>query len=243
MLEGGTKVDAFIYSWLIDSEYRGKNFSNLMHVSDWMPTILELADITYESTLPFDGVSQVSAWEGGDVVRNNMVYNMYTNSRVYDFDMWTTGSLAVRNERYNDNVIVQSVIGYGIWYIYYCCITDRGGKLVFCFRYKLIHFYNGTYAQWHEYFTEQADDDELDTTDSDCNYADYADGDFVVSHFYNPLLPCMLHYATYRSSAAVFILFCCIGVHFSMLCTICTRIPTRLTTCTTAMTTTFQTYK
>ena len=127
MLEGGTKVDAFIYSWLIDSEYHGKNFSNLMHVSDWMPTILELADIAYTpDNYTFDGVSQVSAWEGGDSVRNNMVYNMYTNSRVYDFDMWTTGSLAVRNERYNnDDVDWYSIL---LYYVDVTFVKSFGGN-------------------------------------------------------------------------------------------------------------------
>ena len=62
LFEGGTRVDAFIYSPLLPSTVAGSSYSGLMHVSDWFPTILDLAGITsFESKKGFemDGVSQV----------------------------------------------------------------------------------------------------------------------------------------------------------------------------------------
>ena len=41
LFEGGTKVDAFVYSPLFTSAQQGSEYSNLMHVSDWFPTILD----------------------------------------------------------------------------------------------------------------------------------------------------------------------------------------------------------
>ena len=47
LFEGGTKVDAFIYSPLLPTHTMGSVYNGLMHVSDWLPTILDLADIKY----------------------------------------------------------------------------------------------------------------------------------------------------------------------------------------------------
>jgi arylsulfatase A-like enzyme len=102
MLEGGTKVDAFIYSPLINPSLRGSNYSGLFHVSDWFPTILDLANITYspDDHYALDGVSQVSAWRGrGDTPRSTMLYNSYTNAKYMDFDIWSNGCFAIRNEQ------------------------------------------------------------------------------------------------------------------------------------------------
>ena len=38
LFEGGTKVDAFVYSPLLDKSVQGSSFGNLMHVSDWCVT-------------------------------------------------------------------------------------------------------------------------------------------------------------------------------------------------------------
>jgi arylsulfatase B len=40
LFEGGTKVDAFIYSPLLPSDVVGTVYSNLFHVTDWFPTLL-----------------------------------------------------------------------------------------------------------------------------------------------------------------------------------------------------------
>jgi arylsulfatase A-like enzyme len=148
MLEGGTKVNAFIYSYMISSDLRGTESDALMHVSDWFPTILELADITYEAEDDYsiDGVSQVSAWTDSTSTRTTMLYNSYTNAASYDLDsMWENGPFAVRNEQY-----------------------------------KLIHFYNGTYADWHYYDATANDDDAFSVYSSNCVANEALDGEYVV---------------------------------------------------------------
>lgn len=62
LFEGGTRVDAFIYSPLLPSTVTGSSYSGLMHVSDWFPTILDLAGVTtFKSKKGYemDGISQV----------------------------------------------------------------------------------------------------------------------------------------------------------------------------------------
>jgi hypothetical protein len=58
---GGVKVDSFIYSPLLSSSVQGTDYTGIMHVTDWFPTMLELADISYIPTHGYylDGVSQV----------------------------------------------------------------------------------------------------------------------------------------------------------------------------------------
>ena len=62
--EGGIKSPGFIHSPLIGQERIGSINSNLMHVTDWFPTILDLGKCSknsrtaVEQNLPLDGVSQ-----------------------------------------------------------------------------------------------------------------------------------------------------------------------------------------
>jgi arylsulfatase A-like enzyme len=100
LFEGGIKVDSFIYSPLLDNA--GTVYDGLMHISDWFPSILELADITYntDDDTDLDGVSQVNGWNGLSTPRSSMLYNMYIDLTDYDFNIWTNGSFAVRDARY-----------------------------------------------------------------------------------------------------------------------------------------------
>jgi arylsulfatase A-like enzyme len=115
LFEGGIKVDSFIYSPLLSSS--GTTFSGLMHISDWFPTILALAQITYRpsSGYELDGVSQINGWNGNSVPRSTMLYNMYVNVSDFYFNIWSNGSFAVRDARfklmhtYDDK-------DYGDWY-------------------------------------------------------------------------------------------------------------------------------
>ena len=51
LLEGGTKVDAFVYSPILDGlGVTGRAVSDLFHVSDWFPTILDMAGISYSAS-------------------------------------------------------------------------------------------------------------------------------------------------------------------------------------------------
>lgn len=103
LLEGGTKVDAFVYSPLMDAAYRGTVYNGLFHVTDWFPTILEIAGVDYSERDGFslDGVSQVPGIQGdADIAREHMLYNSYTNVAGEVLDMWTSGAFAIRNQQY-----------------------------------------------------------------------------------------------------------------------------------------------
>ena len=53
------KSPSFIHSPLIDPERIGSVSRNIMHVTDWFPTILEFGKCSYTSVeRPLDGVSQ-----------------------------------------------------------------------------------------------------------------------------------------------------------------------------------------
>jgi arylsulfatase A-like enzyme len=118
LYEGGTHVDAFIYSPTLLKDYSGVNYNNLFHVSDWFPTILDMASITYDAPAGYalDGVSHLESIEkfnNDDYNSENpygpreyMLYNAYTNIVSsndvddYGFDVWTGGIFAIRNNQY-----------------------------------------------------------------------------------------------------------------------------------------------
>jgi len=115
LFEGGIKVDSFIYSPKLKSG--GSTYDGLMHVSDWFPTMLALAGITYtpDSEHSLDGVNQVDGWLNVRTPRDTLLYNYYTALTDYSFNIWYNGSFAVRDERfklmhtYDDSL-------YGAWY-------------------------------------------------------------------------------------------------------------------------------
>jgi len=102
LYEGGTKVDAFMYSPLISSSLQGSTYDGVFHVSDWFPTILQLAEINYTPDAGFelDGTSQVSGMAGNDEPRDFMLYNYYINVDEFDFNMYVNGPLAIRMGKY-----------------------------------------------------------------------------------------------------------------------------------------------
>ena len=61
--EGGVKSLGFIHSPLLPKSRIGEKSFNLMHVTDWLPTLLDLAGCPDEDFggLPLDGKSQASA--------------------------------------------------------------------------------------------------------------------------------------------------------------------------------------
>lgn len=115
LFEGGTKVDALVYSKLLPisssaSTGSGATYSGLFHVSDWMPTLLDMAGVSFSpaSSNAFDGVSHWSNLNGLDgsskddeVVspRSVMLYNYFDD--VENVDGWgDTPVRAVRDEQY-----------------------------------------------------------------------------------------------------------------------------------------------
>ena len=136
LYEGGVKVDAFIYSPLLPTSTQGAKYTNLFHVTDWFPTLLSLAGISYTPTSnhSFDGVdhsTMISNWGSDDESltaspRSNMVYNIYYN---------------VYNVSFKDNLFPFAV-------------RDS--------RYKLMRtFTNNTLSSWYNYGIEYANDDNL----------------------------------------------------------------------------------
>ena len=61
--DGGVKSLGFIHSPLLPKSRIGEKSFNLMHVTDWLPTLLDLAGCPNEDFggLPLDGKSQASA--------------------------------------------------------------------------------------------------------------------------------------------------------------------------------------
>jgi arylsulfatase A-like enzyme len=91
------------------SQYSGVVYDGIMHVSDWFPTILELAGISVGSrrdelvVAAIDGVSQVQAMRSGssdDNQRKYLLYNAYVNIEGRDFEINTHTNAAIRNQRY-----------------------------------------------------------------------------------------------------------------------------------------------
>ena len=65
LYEGGVHVEAFVSSPLLPSKMQGENYDNIFHVSDWFPTMLDFAGISYSKlNKPLDGVSHASAMLG-----------------------------------------------------------------------------------------------------------------------------------------------------------------------------------
>lgn len=133
LFEGGTKVDAFIYSPLLPTKAKGTVYNGLMHVSDWLPTILDLADISYNPKKGFelDGFSHAKAFVSSDITlnkRTNMLYNMYTNIKyepLHYLDINKNSSVAVRDTQYK---LLHTYInnGYDSWFDYTQKLDDDG---------------------------------------------------------------------------------------------------------------------
>jgi len=109
LFEGGTKVDALIYSKLLSSKQQGATYGGLMHVVDWFPTMLDMAGITYKSPSgrALDGASHwsmMSELDKSDAVstqspRKTMLYGYYADISGVSIPS-TTPVRAVRNAQY-----------------------------------------------------------------------------------------------------------------------------------------------
>ena len=112
LFEGGVHVEAFIYSTLYLKDVSGMKYTNLFHVSDWFPTLLDMTSITYSpiSTYAIDGVSHYSAIMNGAVTtdttktidspRPYLLMNYYYDPHNEKDTMYTNKAMAIRNEQY-----------------------------------------------------------------------------------------------------------------------------------------------
>ena len=103
----------------IPDAMRGSRSENLMHASDWFPTLLDLAKIAYEAPAgqELDGVSQAGGWFDPTLAapREYMLYNYYYGVTDEGYNKWTNGSFAVRNAQYKLMHTYDST-SYGNWW-------------------------------------------------------------------------------------------------------------------------------
>jgi len=98
LFEGGTKALTFAVSPLFNKKAYENN--GLMHISDWLPTLLSIAS-NGEMELPddLDGIDQSDMLlNGGASKRKNMIYNIDRDTHY--FGGARSGEIGVRNEKY-----------------------------------------------------------------------------------------------------------------------------------------------
>lgn len=76
--EGGMKVHAFIAGGVVPEAARNSTYNGLMHISDWLPTVLTVTGVAAPDGL--DGVDQWAAMTrpGAVAPRSEMLYNIDT---------------------------------------------------------------------------------------------------------------------------------------------------------------------
>ncbi|GFO26295.1 arylsulfatase b-like [Plakobranchus ocellatus] len=75
--EGGVRSIGFVSSPLLSPKQRGEVSHGLMHISDWFPTIADMAGVTVNSSLGVDGVSQWHMIRDGEPSnRTELIHNI-----------------------------------------------------------------------------------------------------------------------------------------------------------------------
>jgi arylsulfatase A-like enzyme len=118
LFEGGSKVESFIYSTSLSSKLSGSSYDNVFHVTDWFPTLVDLAGGSYDapSGYDLDGVSHYdSIFNGDDAPRDYMLYNYYYDPASPDEDLWAGKAMAIRDSRYK-LVHTYDSSSAGTWY-------------------------------------------------------------------------------------------------------------------------------
>eukprot|EP01033_Poteriospumella_lacustris_P013076 gene13076-9365_t len=137
LFEGGFKVDALMYGPSILPSYtQGVNYTNLFHVSDWLPTLVGLLGIDYTPSEDFawDGIdhsSYIQEWNqngvysayGADGPRQSLIYNIYYNIDSKEEYNETTAPFALRDLRYK---LIRTHVGndYTTWYNYSSALSE-----------------------------------------------------------------------------------------------------------------------
>lgn len=110
---GGTKVNALIYGMRVPEAQKGSVYEGLMHVTDWFPTVLDIAEIAYlpdSNSNKLDGVSHKDAMIYGypETPRYTMLYNAYANIQGWADSKEFVAPQAVRNERFK---LIRAYVG------------------------------------------------------------------------------------------------------------------------------------
>lgn len=97
-------MESFIYSNKLPSTVKGKSYAGLFHVSDWFPTILNIAGIAYNPGIghELDGYDQYPSITNHNLLspREYMLYDYCYDVENKFFDLWKNSTAAVRNSRY-----------------------------------------------------------------------------------------------------------------------------------------------
>ncbi len=130
LFEGGSKVDALFYSPMFNKKIQGTTYDNLMHITDLLPTMLSMADITYTAPdgYELDGVDHYATITNpgsSSGPRDIMLYNSYYDVDGYDFNRWTNGPFAIRDSQYKLIHTYNSSV-YGAWDDYSSVEDDDG---------------------------------------------------------------------------------------------------------------------
>ena len=122
LFEGGVRVEAFIHSAKLPSAIRGSSYANIFHVSDWFPTILDMAGVAHTPAAGFelDGVSHHAALTATGRAatrppREHLLINYYYNPASPADTHMTSVPMAVRNSRYKLMHTYDSLKA-GAWY-------------------------------------------------------------------------------------------------------------------------------
>ena len=74
--EGGVWVPAFVHYWMLPDEIKGTESQALLHITDWLPTLVSLAGGSTRRNRPLDGFNIWPAILGNPNPRHEMLYNV-----------------------------------------------------------------------------------------------------------------------------------------------------------------------
>lgn len=103
LFEGGLRVPAFVSSPLLPADSMGNTYSGLMHVSDWLPTIMHLARI--ETPSDIDGVNQ---WHAIAAASTGINKKSPRSEILHNVDYWRYPSVDSLQKMSNPRAAIRS---------------------------------------------------------------------------------------------------------------------------------------
>ncbi|XP_053404319.1 arylsulfatase J-like isoform X2 [Mercenaria mercenaria] len=143
LYEGGIRAVGFVHSMLLDEKVKGSISKELMHVTDWFPTLVKLAGGNLNGTNPLDGFDQ---WE---TIRYGM---QSTRSEILHDILPKDGS---KVDPVNDNILnatKRSSIRIGDWKLMTgdVSVQFQGEQMLsICTIYKMIQMKPMTYLGYY----------------------------------------------------------------------------------------------
>ena len=119
LFEGGVNVPAFLYGNILPSSVRGTSFWEAFHVTDWLPTLVKLADNGKTLDDDLDGVSQLESLFEGTARQGARQETLLGLNRWYVTDSMTIVDLAFEEAAgavvFNNYKYIQNQVARG-WY-------------------------------------------------------------------------------------------------------------------------------